>query len=306
MKKTVTFFTIISLAVSLTSCDDCFLLAILGKLGMVDMGAGLACLEAQQKQIVDLGTDVDNAMHGEGPAGSSTNEDNNQRTSEGSAFSRILTSPILTLGPSLSWLGGDKGDSEKFPANPGFQLGANWQVPLTDRVNFEPGLLYANRGLGYETEESGYYEPGVPGGSYSYSYGQKKRLHYLELPLFVSYRIMEGLDLYGGPQVAFLLGAKVVNEADGETTSTERGTDGFKKVDVGLAAGVRYRFPNTFFSVSAGYYHGFTNLDSSSDSYGGGYDQPKYFTNAARVGVCYAFHGPRTHARSASTGKRVQ
>lgn len=327
MKKTLILFMSITLAVSLTSCDECFFLAILGRLYGVDIGAGWACLEGQQKQIVDLGTDVDNALHAKDPVALPSAVDeipkrnppgqivgdpissepggvNQQEDEGGSTFRDIFIAPLFTLGPSISWLGGDKGDSEKFPAKPGFQLGANWQVPLTDRMNFEPGLLYANRGLGYETEESGYYEPGVPGGSYSY--GQKKRLHYLELPLFASYSIMEGLDLYGGPQVAFLLGAKVVNESNGETTSTEKGTTGFNKVDFGLSAGARYMIPNTFFSVSLGYYHGFSNLDSSSDTYGGGYDQPKYFTNAARVGVCYAFRGPGTNKGSGSTGRKVQ
>ena len=171
-------------------------------------------------------------------------------------------------------------------------------------MNFEPGLSYANRSVGYESEESGYEVPGDGGGgSYSYTYGQKKNLNYLELPLFVSGSILKGLELYGGPQVAFLLGAKVVNESNGETTSTEKGTDGLNKVDLGLSAGARYQIPNTFFSVSLGYYQGFSNLNSGSEYAGYGYDEPKYRTHAARVGIQYNFPAARTNARSGPAKK---
>lgn len=315
MKKILTLVMFISLAVSLSSCNPCLFFVFFN----LRDDDGHDCLRA----FFDISfiTSVDNALHdapnapppggtqevrtplppgqieGE-PISSEPGGGNQQEEDQGSTFNDIITSPTFTLGPSLSWLGGDKEDSEKFPARPGFQLGAVWQVPLTDRLTFEPGMLYANRGLGYESEESGYYEPGVPGGSYNYSYGQKKKLHYLELPLCVSGSVLNGLDLYGGPQIAFLLGAKIVNESNGETTSTEKGTAGLKKVDVGLTAGARYHVPNTFFSVSLGYYHGFSNLSSGSEYGGYGYDEPKYFTRAARLGVQYNFPAARSHAKS--------
>lgn len=306
MKKLMTIVMLMSLMVSLSSCRC--LLVYLAFGGSV-LGIDQCLIDAA------FHSNLGDAMYGENPAvtlnetnagqtGTSSSEqggDNQQEEDTGSSFRDILSSPRFTLGPSLSWLGGDKEDSEKFPAKPGFQLGATWQVPVGNRINVEPGLLYSNRGLGYESEESGTYEPGVP--SYNYSYGQKKRLHYLELPIFVSTRIAEGFEVYGGPQVGFLLGAKVVNESNGETTSTEKGTDGFKKVDVGLAAGVRYNIPNTQFGVSLGYYHGFTNLSSNEYS-GYGYDGPKYYTNAARVGVCYTYHGS-PKKKTAGTGRKV-
>lgn len=301
MKKIMTVIVFTSLMFSLSSCGC--LMVLLWGLGEDEFEECLV-MEA-------FGEALSDALFSPGPPMVILNETNtssseqggdNQRDEEtGSSLRDILSSPRFTLGPSLSWLGGDKEDSEKFPAKPGFQLGATWQVPVGNRINVEPGLLYANRGLGYESEESGTYEPGVP--SYDYSYGQKKRLHYLELPIFVSTKIAEGFEVYGGPQVGFLLGAKVVNESNGETTSTEKGTDGFKKVDVGLAAGVRYNIPNTQFGVSLGYYHGFTNLSANEYS-GYGYDGPKYYTNAARLGVYYAYHGS-PKKKTASTGRKV-
>ncbi len=298
MKKKFATLFIVAASFSLTSCDDCFLMAIIGGL-YGDIGAGLACLEDQSDLVKLLGR-ADNAMHGENTA-----TEDNQPTRNKSAFERIITQPLFNIGPSFSWLSGDKEDSEKFPAKAGFQMGALWQVPVSDKIRIEPGVMYSNRGFGYESEESGYYEPGGGGGSYSYSYGQKKRLHYLELPVFASGYVANGLEIFGGPQVAFLLGAKVVNESNGEVTSTERGTDGFRKVDVGVAAGVRYTIPNTSFSVSAAYYRGFTNL--SSGSYAGyGYSEPKYFTNSARLGFYYAYHGSPGRRKSAGTGRMIK
>lgn len=228
-------------------------------------------------------------------------QDDQEDQEESSSFADIIRKPTITLGPSMSWLGGDKEEGEKFPARPGFQLGAIWQVPLTDGLNLEPGLQYANRGVGYEREESGYYEPGVPVGSYTY--GQRKKLHYLELPIFVSGQVANGLELYGGPQLGFLVGAKIVNESNGETTSTEKGTKGLSKVDLGLSAGARYQIPNSFFSVSLGYYHGLSNLSSGSEYGGYGYDEPKYFTRAARLGVHYNLPQAKKHATSGTVKK---
>ncbi len=227
-----------------------------------------------------------------------------QKINEKRSFQDVLTSPSFVLGPSLSWLGGDKSGSEKFPARPGFQLGAVWELPLSNRVQLEPGLLYSNRGMGYENEETSTYEPGQqPGNPYSYRYSQKKRLHYLELPVYASATVYKGLGVYAGPQVAFLMGAKQTNESNG-AVSTVRGTKGLSSLDFGLAAGIRYTPPNTFFSFQAGYYHGLSNLSSESDNYGGGsygYDAPKYVTRSARVGVMYHFPVARSNARKVIT-----
>jgi len=311
MKKTLTFIISLSLVVSLSSCDpcsffgwlfgsDCLFGGLITSINNALYSNPVAPPHPPNETLTPLSPQqiVGEPISSE-PGGGQQEEDTPH------SFNDIISSPSFTLGPSLSWLGGDKDDGEKFPARLGFQLGATWQVPLTDRLNFEPGLSYANRGVGYESEESGYEVPGGgdPGSSYSYTYGQKKNLHYLELPLFVSGSILQGLELYGGPQVAFLLGAKVVNESNGETTSTEKGTDGLNKVDLGLAAGARYQVPNTFFSVSLGYYQGFSNLNSGSEYSGYGYDEPKYRTCAARVGIQYNFPAARSNARSAPAKK---
>lgn len=301
MRKSVTMF-IVGLSLTLTSCDECLLMAIIGGL-YGDIGAGLACLEYKERPLVDFLSNVDNAMHGGNSSSESTDDDEMLSAHDRTSFSRIIREPSFTAGPSLSWLRGDKEDSESFPPRPGFQMGAIWQVPVGDKLTIDPGLVYSNRGLGYKMEESGVYEPGVPGGTYSYSYEQRKRLHYLEIPISVSGRVAEGLDLFGGPQIGFLLGAKTINETNGEVTSTEKGTEGFNKIDVGMAAGLRYAIPNSMFSVSVGYYHGLSNL--SSDTYGGyGYSSPKYHTSAARVGVYYAYKGSRMKKKSAGTGNR--
>jgi hypothetical protein len=164
----------------------------------------------------------------------------------------------------------------------------------------EPGIAYSNRGVGYKSEESGYYEPGG-GGSYEYSYGQNKTLHYLELPVVASGKIGNGFSVFAGPQAAFLLGAKTVNKANGQTTSTEKGKDGYKSVDIGMSAGVAYDLPGTFFSLSLGYYHGFSGLTSGSEYSGYGYNEPKYTTRSARLGIRYNVRAGRNNARSSGS-----
>jgi hypothetical protein len=311
MKKTITFALCISLAVTLSGCDICLLFGLLMQPDACGFGNFITSINKVLYSVPapppppqsDVKTPLPPQQIVGEPISSEPGGSQQDETAP-SSFKDIITSPSFTLGPGISWLGGDKEDGEKFPARLGFQMGATWQVPVTDRLNFEPGLSYAHRSVGYESEEYGYEVPGDgTGGSYSYTYGQKKTLHYLEMPLFVNGSVMDGLDLYGGPQVAFLLGAKVVNESNGQTTSTEKGTDGLNKVDLGLAAGARYRIPNTFFSVSLGYYHGLSNLNSKSEYAGYGYDEPKYRTRAARLGIQYNFPAARSHARSAHSKK---
>lgn len=223
-----------------------------------------------------------------GPA-SSEESDDSEPDDNGGSIKDIFSRPTFTLGPSIGWLGGDKEESEKFPVRPGFQLGASLQIPIAGNIYIEPGLMYANRGAKYKYEESGMYD---------YQYSQKKTLHYLEIPAFVSGRINENFSIYGGPQLGFLLGAKTVNDTEGNS-STEKGTDGFKKIDVGIAAGVKYAIPNTFFSIGLGYYHGFSNLNDNT--YDGGYDVPKNQMNAVRLGAYYSYHSGK-HKHRGSTG----
>lgn len=286
MKKIKILIPVITIAVVMSSCDCFFMWVFSGfESGCFDGGLGNSLIGAIFKELpVTPLPDSDNG-----------GEEENARSS----FTDIIGKPTFTLGPSMSWLGGDKEEGEKFPALPGFQLGAFWQVPLANGLNLQPGLQYANRGVGYKMEESGVYEPGVPGG-YSYNYEQRKKLHYLELPVLVNGQVTNNLGLFGGPQLGFLLGAKVVNKSNGETTSTEKGTKGFNKVDFGLTAGAAYQIPNTFFNVSLSYYHGFSNLMSGSEYGGYGYDEPKYFTRGARLGVQYNFGQARKHASAAS------
>lgn len=287
MRKIKILIPMITIAVIMSSCDCFFMWLFTGfESGCFDGGLPNALIGAIYKELPATPLPGSNNGSAEGDARPS--------------FADIIGKPTFTLGPSLSWLGGDKEEGEKFPARPGFQLGAFWQVPLTAGLNLEPGLQYTNRGVGYKSEESGYYEPGVPGG-YSYSYEQRKRLHYIELPVFASGQVTNSLGVFGGPQVGFLMGAKVVNESNGETTSTEKGTKGFNKVDFGLAAGARYQIPNSFFNVSLSYYHGLSNLMSGSEYGGYGYDEPKYFTRAARLGIQYNFGNAKKHANSTAS-----
>jgi hypothetical protein len=52
-----------------------------------------------------------------------------------------------------------------------------------------------------------------------------------------------------------------------------------------------------------GYYHGFSNLSAESEYAGYGYDQPKYFTRSARLGIQYNFPAARSNARLGSAKK---
>ena len=130
------------------------------------------------------------------------------------------------------------------------------EIKLSDKMVFQPELLYNRFGTKYTYNVP---DLGIPG--FPTSGEIKLNLDYLSMPIFVKSRIGESkLHLYGGPQIGYLLGSSA---SMGGTTVTGE-TDELKKLDLGGAFGAEYQLSDNF-GATFRYYTGFSNIAKPAD-----------------------------------------
>jgi hypothetical protein len=103
-----------------------------------------------------------------------------------------------------------------------FNAGVFADFELSDRIVLHPELLYSAKGLAVLDDVDGY------------DYQQ----NYLDIPILFSYRINDELSFNIGPEIGFLLSAKVT---DG--TNTEDIKEFMEGMEYGLDFGFSYRIP---------------------------------------------------------------
>lgn len=136
----------------------------------------------------------------------------------------------IVAGPNFANFGGSEANTwGEANADPSmqvkFHLGIFFNKELSEDWSIEPRLLYSTKGPKYEGEVPFY-------GEVTY----KKLLSYIDIPVLVKYSINEQLSVYAGPQIGFLLSAKV---DDGEEKVDAK--DQYKSTDFALAFGSGYR-----------------------------------------------------------------
>jgi hypothetical protein len=85
-------------------------------------------------------------------------------------------------------------NTPNYDNKPGFQFGVISEIPVIEKLYFKPELLYSLKGF------STIY---VPGGTTYYN------LHYLNLPLLVSYKPVKLISFHAGPELGYLLSQKL-------------------------------------------------------------------------------------------------
>ena len=127
-------------------------------------------------------------------------------------------------------------NSDVYDTVTAFNLGAVAEIPLSEKISFQPEVLFSGQG---------------------YSFGNDiAALNYLNVPLMGKYYVTKGLSLEAGPQVGFLLSAKTDN-ADVKNL--------FKKIDFGVNAGLGYKLENGL-NFSARYNLGLSNISSVANT----------------------------------------
>lgn len=82
----------------------------------------------------------------------------------------------------------------------GYHVGVVLDVPLSDVLSLQPGLLFNSKGYSVDLDEE--FGDGVSDDSY-----YRSSFNYLEVPVHVAYKI-DAFQIYAGPYVAFGVGGK--------------------------------------------------------------------------------------------------
>ncbi len=168
-------------------------------------------------------------------------------------FTFTLMSAQFSLGAKAgvnlaSWNYSFDGDDElgdMVKSRIAYHVGIVAEISLSDQFSVQPELLYTSVGPNFDFEEVDNFRYVVD---------------YLSIPVMVKYYPVEGLGIEVGPQVGFLLGAKMTDGDDDEDAKDE-----FESIDFGIGLGASYKLEmGVFFNVR--YVMGMTNTYSDFDN----------------------------------------
>lgn len=163
-------------------------------------------------------------------------------------------------GLNIANWGGSDADEEGKKALLGPYFGVFYNIKASDMFSVQPELVYSMQGVKYEIS----------------GFKVKVPTSYLNLTPLLRYNNPSGFFVGVGPQIGFLLSAKV--KEDGEDDVDIK--DEMKGVDFAAALAIGYELKNGF-GFYARYNHGLSKIPDADDS--------KVFNRVFQVGVRYAF-----------------
>lgn len=123
-----------------------------------------------------------------------------------------------------------------------FHLGGYASISISERLQFQPELLFSVQGAKYK------------------GYDEKYRLNYFNIPLLLKFYPVEGLHLQAGPQLSIGTSAKEL-EDDGDIDDID---EDFEDTDFGLVFGAGYELASGL-NFGARYNLGLSNIYTYSD-----------------------------------------
>jgi hypothetical protein len=126
-------------------------------------------------------------------------------------------------------------------------------LKISDKIGFQPEILYSMQG--FKVASVG-----------------NVGIHYLSVPLLITFPVTEGLELQVGPQVSYMINSRVgvVNDL---FSITYKGL--FHNFDAGAVAGVEYKVSDNI-SLGGRYYLGMTDVNKDF-SFGNNKNLSDYF-----------------------------
>lgn len=140
----------------------------------------------------------------------------------------------------------------------GFHIGLFTQLDFTDKFHLNSDILFTTRG--YKLEDF------------------NTTISYLEIPILLSYSIIEKLEIELGPD----MGLKLSEKSDISGLS-------YESLDFGVATGLRYNLIDKIF-LTGRYYHGLTSIETlaaSSAPSGPPFDESKSFYRVIQFSIGY-------------------
>lgn len=203
----------------------------------------------------------------------------------------------ITAGPNMNFKssGTDVLPNGKHSPGIGFQVGFQTVYRLSDNFSVVPGLLFKQNNAKETGEVT---EGGEPPYNESYKIEDKYSFNYLSAPILAQYNLTDNLSLSAGPEINYLLSAKVnsTRSFGGEDQKEKINiSDDCVRVGVGVQAGVKYDFPDSRWSMELMYDHRLSRLNKKPDDYP--YPTPawrmKSVQLSAKCRICDLIKGPK-------------
>lgn len=186
-----------------------------------------------------------------------------------SCFSRAQIKFGIKGGANLSNVGGK--DAAGSSSLIGFHGGVQANIALAEGFSVQPELLYSAQGSKVEVEADG-------DGGEILTTKAKIHLNYLTLPVLAQYRHASGVFVQTGPQLSYLLSAKL-KTAGGSMDMK----DDFKKTDLSWVLGVGYAIADGKMGFNVRYNFGLTKLGKATD----GAPAARVYGRVLQAGIYY-------------------
>lgn len=168
---------------------------------------------------------------------------------------------LVTFGGSEAEYWGSVEDKPKMALR--LHGGLLVQYAIHDKINLASGVQYAMKGATYSNSI-------VISEGENIQAEYKKILSYLEIPVQIQYALTNRFSFLFGPQISFLMAAKVKNGKEVrdffDLPETEDASDSYRKFDMGLNIGPVFSV-NDKISIQLIYQHGLMKI-GKYDEYG--------------------------------------
>lgn len=166
------------------------------------------------------------------------------------------------------------GEDSYYKMRPSYHFGVFGLIDLSSRFYVQTELLYANKG--FRSNDPGASEANI-------------HLHYLTLPLLLSYKISENVHVAVGGELGYRLAAR----SKFDNSNLDVNAIYKREIDVGIDAGLQYYFSSQI-NLGVRYIHGLSNIfgrrgvltDINGNPFGKG---PSFQNRVVQFSVGYTF-----------------
>ena len=174
-------------------------------------------------------------------------------------------------GANLSNVYDEQGENFVAENKVGFVGGAFLSFPIGKFIGFQPEVLYSQKGFK------------ATGTTILGKYDYERTLTYLDIPLQLQIKPIQGITILAGPQFSYLLETK--NKFNGSASSAQESginSDNYKKNIFGFVVGADFNIDMLVIGVKAGW--DITKSDSDGNS-----SSPRYKNQVLQLTLGYAF-----------------
>lgn len=158
-------------------------------------------------------------------------------------------------GVNFASVTGDDFDSPD--SRTSFNAGIVAEVPYSERFSLQAEVFYS--GQGFEVEDINLAGVNINTNKVEY------QLDYIQVPLLAKVYLIEGLNVYAGPQIGFKVNEEIDYES-GDVNVDDTLLPEAQDFDFSGTVGAGYKFDNGFF-VDARYNYGFSDLVKDTKSH---------------------------------------